>query len=174
MGQGGIGLILVEAAEDLEEDLLGEVLLGHPEGPVGPDDPGHDRAHPVHEFPGGRLVALPDPAEAEGPVKGCLRGRRLRRPGRDEGVVRVGQVLAGDDGEDARQRERLGSVDLLDDRVGVRAGLQPGVGHPGELDVRPEKGVARHLVDAVRTNRALADDSIFSRGHAPALSAIKK
>ena len=54
-----------------------------------------------------------------------------RHPGEAGGV----EVLAGDDGEDAGQRERLAGVDLRDLRVGVGAAHDVHVDHARQLDI---------------------------------------
>jgi hypothetical protein len=47
----------------------------------------------------------------------------------------VRHQLAGDDGDHAVERLRLGGVDALQVRVGVRAPQDGHVEHPGEVDV---------------------------------------
>ncbi len=100
---------------------------------------------------------------------------RVRHEGRHPVEVVLGEVLAGDDREDAGDRERLGRVDLDDLRVRVRAPHDVEVEHAGQLDVVDVRPLAAdearvllaldrvaHAADLGRRAR-----SVLGRHHAP-------
>ena len=79
---------------------------------------------------------------------GAERGQRRR--------VR-GDVLAGDDADDARQRLGLRGVDRDDPRVRVRAADDRGMEHPGELDVVEVPALAAEEARVLDPVQALAE-----------------
>ena len=68
------------------------------------------------------------------------------------------EVVAGDDGLDARQGQGLGDVDGADPRMGMGAAQDLADEHGGGRHVGAELGPARDLVQAVRAQGARADD----------------
>jgi hypothetical protein len=73
-------------------------------------------------------------------------------------VAETREVLAGDDRLHALQRFGALGVDRDDPGMGVRAAQDLAVQHPGDLVVRAVIGAAGDLVDAVRADRAGADN----------------
>ncbi len=85
---------------------------------------------------------------------------QIVRHGADMGALRryVGEIGAGDDRLDPRQRRRLCGIDPDDAGMGVRAALDAAPQHARHHHVGAEIGPAGDLVDAVRTDRPGADD----------------
>ena len=107
---------------------------------------------------GGEGVALIEHLAARHAVQ-----RHVAEVGRafaDEGFLagNVGNVGGRDDGLHARQRQGLRGVDRHDARMGMRTALDFANEHAGHGEVGAELRLPRHLVDAVRADRAGADD----------------
>ena len=56
--EGLLGSVLVEAGEDFEKDVLGDVFFAFGAGKVATDDGEHEGIETVHEFAGDVLVTL--------------------------------------------------------------------------------------------------------------------
>ena len=128
-------------------------------------DIGHMRQHLVVDLD--ELQRLPGRAGIDRGDRGhrmAVIERLLARHAVVEDVVHggiaigeIGQVGRGDHRLHAGQLLRLRGVDLPDRRVGVRASENAPDQLAGHVEVRAVAGAARHLVDAVGTDRTGAD-----------------
>ena len=156
----GMELLLLEGALHVDDRLERLVRDADPLGRA----PGLFRVLGGHERDG--LAVVADAVDREHRLVGVLEPVDLRA--RDVGVR--------EDGVDAGHRDRLGDVDLADERVRVRAphGVSPE--HPRRLEVARVRELAGRLRDPVgaRHHVAHTPDLELPRGRAHAVSAASR